>query len=101
MKIVKAAVLILPLLTTIAILPADAQAEYLKYVCEGGKTFEVTVKPDRAKLKLNGTTTLKLLPLDAREGLKFAAQRVLLTMVNQEASIEINNNFVYTQCVTQ
>ena len=55
MKIVKAAVLILPLLTTIAILPADAQAEYLKYACEGGKTFEVTVKPDRAKLKLNGT----------------------------------------------
>lgn len=101
MKIVNAAALILPLLTTIAILPADAQEEYVKYACEGGKIFEVTVRADKARLKLNETTTLKLLPLDAREGLKFAAKRVLLTMVNQGASIEINNNFVYTQCVTQ
>jgi len=101
MKIVNAAGLILPLLTIIAIFPADAQAEYFKYTCEDGKTFEVTVRPDKAKLKLDMTTTLTLLPLDAREGLKFAAKRVLLTMVNQDASIQINNNFVYTQCVTQ
>ncbi|MEX0268869.1 hypothetical protein AB3R30_06995 [Leptolyngbyaceae cyanobacterium UHCC 1019] len=101
MKIVNVAGLILPLLTTIAIFPAQAQEEYFKYACEDGKTFEVTVRPDRAKLKLDGSTSLKLLPLDAREGLKFAAKRTLLTMVNQEASIEINYAFVYRNCIVQ
>jgi len=101
MKIINAGALILPLLATISISPAQAQAEYSKYLCENGKTFEVRVKPDKASLKLEGTTPLKLLPLDAREGLKFAARRTLLTMVNQEASIEINDNFVYNRCVAQ
>ncbi len=101
MKIINVAGLILPLLTIIAIFPANAQQEYFKYRCEGSKTFEVTVSPNKAKLKLDGTSTLTLLPLDAREGLKFAAQRVLLTMVNQDASIQINNSLVYTQCVAQ
>lgn len=101
MKIVSAGALLLPLLTTIAIFPAHAQESYFKYRCENGKTFEVTVRPDKAKIKLDDTTTLKLLPLDAREGLKFAAHSTLLTMVNQEASIEINDNFVYNKCVAQ
>ncbi len=101
MKIVKASLVILPWLTAVAISPAHAQEEYFKYACDDGKTFEVTVRPERAKLKLDGTTTLKLLPLDAREGLKFAAKRVLLTMVNREASIEINNSFAYNRCVVQ
>lgn len=101
MNVINTGVLIAPLLTAIAIFPAHAQEQYLKYACDDGKTFEVTVRPERAKLKLDRTTTLKLLPLDAREGLKFAARRVLLTMVNQEASIEINNDFVYNRCVVQ
>lgn len=100
-KIVNAGALILPILTAIAIFPAHAQEEYFKYACENGKTFEVMVEPEKAKLKLDRTTTLNLLPLDARQGLKFAAKRVLLTMLNQEASIEINNKVIYAQCVTQ
>jgi hypothetical protein len=99
MKIVNAGALILPLLTTIVIFPAHAQEEHFKYICENGKTFEVTVRADKAKLKLDETSTLKLLPLDAREGLKFAAHHILLTMVNREASIEINDNSVYNKCV--
>lgn len=101
MKIINVAGLVLPLFATISIFPAQAQEEYLKYACEDGKTFEVTVRPDKARLKLDGTPALKLLPLDAREGLKFAAKRILLTMVNQEASIEINDKFVYSQCIVQ
>jgi hypothetical protein len=101
MKIVNAALLILPMVATIASFPAHAQEKYFRYTCGGGKTFEVMVRPDKASLKLEGTTALKLLPLDAREGLKFAAKRTLLTMVNQEASIEINDKFVYIQCVVQ
>lgn len=101
MKIFNAGTLILPLLTAIAISPVHAQERTLKYVCENDKSFEVMVKSDKANLKLDGKTTLKLLPLDARDGLKFAAKRTLLTMINQEASIEINNNFVYNRCVMQ
>ncbi|PZV19245.1 MAG: hypothetical protein DCF22_00835 [Leptolyngbya sp.] len=101
MKIASAGALILSLLATIATFPAQAQEEHFKYTCANGKTFEVMVRPDKAKLKLDGTTALKLLPLDAREGLKFAAHGTLLTMVNREASIEINDNFVYNRCVVQ
>lgn len=101
MKIVTASGLILPLLATIAVFPAHAQEDYLKYQCENGTTFEVMVRPEKAKLKLDANTTLKLLPLDAREGLKFAANRTLLTIVNKDASIAINDKFVYSNCVTQ
>ncbi|MBM0743641.1 hypothetical protein JOY44_18810 [Phormidium sp. CLA17] len=101
MKITTASALILTLLTTIATSPARAQEENFKYQCEDGKTFEVFVRPDKARLKLDAKTTLKLLPLDAREGLKFAANRTLLTMVNKDASIAINDRSVYSNCVAQ
>jgi membrane-bound inhibitor of C-type lysozyme len=88
-------------MVAIAALPATAQKEYIKYQCEQGKTLEVQIQDDKAKVRLDSGQTIRLLPLDTREGLKFSDGRAVLTVKENQAFLEINYTPVFTKCVSQ
>jgi hypothetical protein len=91
----------------IAALPATAQERIVRYTCEQGPSFQVTFNQnknnplrDYAKVKLpNRPEPLKLRPLDSRDSIKYGSNLSLLTIFDNQASLEINWLTVSAGCV--
>lgn len=93
--------LLVSLLTTLAILPAEAQTRNVSFQCGQGGTFEAQVEKDKARVRLDSGKTVELLPVDSRIGRKFSDGRMLLYVNEGEAFIEVNYMMVYSQCMAQ
>lgn len=104
MNAVKFGAMILPVVAAIAALPVSAQQTTVRYQCEQGNGFEATYTGDiekmkEAKVKL-GSQTMTLLPVAAGRGHKFSNGRTLLTVLDNEASIEVNYQTILSRCST-
>jgi hypothetical protein len=91
----------------IVALPANAQEKIVRYQCEQGPSFLVTFYQnknnsirDYARVKLpNKAEPLKLRPLDSRNSIKYGSNLSLLTILDNQASLEINWQTVSNGCV--
>ena len=101
MKLARLCILSLSTLTAFALFPANAQAQTLRFQCEDGKSFLAEIRNDEAKLRLDSGKSMTLLPIDAREGVKFANGNTELSINGTQASVEMNWTPVLTQCVSQ
>ncbi len=101
MKAVVWGILLLPIVSAISPLPASAQAVSRKFQCAQGRSFEAEVLKDKVYVKYDSGKTIKLRPLDSREGIKFANGLTLLTLNGNQAEIEINYITEFNQCVAQ
>jgi membrane-bound inhibitor of C-type lysozyme len=99
MKCIKLSSTVLPLVILATALPVKAQ-DFVKYQCNEGKSFEVQYLPNRAWVKMDNLK-IELYPVAAAEGLKYSNGRTLLQANGNKATINVNFQPYFSECLSQ